>query len=207
MTWRHMRDGNKKGVAIMKNLTMKFARAVVLLGMFGCVSHETQQEPDWRVKRMSIVKSIEALTTDPSFTKKYFKALERAKNNGKSLPVVTIVRIENNDTSDGRGDAATYQMYKRLQVAIRKTGLFDVVDPKKRAEMIDVVLKEPDAGVISTAGGVQCYGEYDPSDFVMTGEVVREETGELSLNLDMADTRDGKIFWNDVITPSDSFSR
>ena len=191
----------------MKNLTMKFARVAALLGMFGCVSHETQQEPDCRDKRMSIVKSIEALTTDPSFTEKYSKALERAKNHGKPLPVVTIVRIENNDTSDGRGDAATYQMYKRLQVAIRKTGLFDVVDPKKRAEMIDVVLKETNVGVILTTGGVQCYGEYDPSDFVMTGELVREKTGELSLNLDMTNTRDGTIFWNEVVTPSDSFLR
>ena len=90
------------------------------------------------------------------------------------------MRIENN--VDESGDGKTAQMYRRLQSAVRKTGKFDIVDPEKSLEFA-----EP--------------------DFVMSGELVKEETGELSLNLDMEDVHEGTVFWNEVVTPSDSFGR
>ena len=191
----------------MKTLMMKIVSALAFCGMFGCVSQDSKPRPDWFDKRMSIVEAIESLVTDPMFTEMYAEAQEHAKKHGNVRPVLTILPIENNIKGDKRGDSATYQMYKRLQAAIRKKGKFTIVDPEKRAIMIKTVLKEPDDGVNSTARGIQFYGEYDPSDFVMTGELVREETGELSLNLDMINTRNGTVFWNAVVTPSDSFRR
>ena len=152
--------------------------AVVICHMLGCVSPKSV--PDSVQKRMTIVEAVEKLVTDPMFSEKYAVALENAKKRGKVRPVVTIMRIENN--VDDSGDAKTGQMFKRLQSAIRKTSKFDIVDPEKSLEDI-----EP--------------------DFVMSGELVREETGELSLNLDMEDLRSGTVFWNEVVTPSDSFGR
>ena len=102
------------------------------------------------------------------------------KKQGKLRPVMTIMRIENN-VDDG-GDVKTAQMYRRLQSAIRKTSKFEIVDPEKSLEDVS-------------------------PDFVMSGELVREETGELSLNLDVEDMQSGTVFWNEVVTPSDSFGR
>lgn len=161
---------------------MKHIFALILMvavcHMLGCATPKSV--PDSAQKRMTIVEALEKLDTDPMFSEKYAVALENAKKRGKVRPVMTIMRIENN--VDDSGDAKTTQMFKRLQSAIRKTSKFDIVDPEKSLEDI-----EP--------------------DFVMSGELVREETGELSLNLDMEDLRSGTVFWNEVVTPFDSFGR
>lgn len=152
--------------------------SVVSCGMLGCVSQKTT--PDSVQKRMTIVEAVEKLVVDPMFSEKYATALENAKKQGKVRPVVTIMRIENN--VDESGDAKTSQMYRRLQSVIRKTAKFEIVDPEKSIEDVS-------------------------PDFVMSGELVREETGELSLNLDIEDMQSGTVFWNEVVTPSDSFGR
>lgn len=161
---------------------MKSILAVVVTGvassMIGCASPQTV--PDSVQKRMTIVEAVEKLVADPMFSEKYAMALEIAKKQGKVRPVVTIMHFENN--VDESGDGKTAQMYRRLQSAIRKTAKFEVVDPERSLEFV-----EP--------------------DFVMSGELVREETGELSLNLDMEDLRSGTVFWNKVVTPFDSFGR
>ena len=152
--------------------------AVAVCGMIGCES--SKMAPESFQKRMTIVEALEKLETDPMFTEKYAVALANAKRQRKVRPVITIMRIENN--VDESGDGKTAQMYRRLQSAVRKTGKFDIVDPEKSLEFV-----EP--------------------DFVMSGELVKEETGELSLNLDMEDVHEGLVFWNEVVTPSDTFSR
>ena len=152
--------------------------AGVICGMVGCATPKSM--PDSVQKRMTIVEAVEKLVTDPMFSEKYAGALENAKKQGKMRPVVTIMRIENN--VDESGDGKTAQMYRRLQSAIRKTSKFEIVDPENSLEDVS-------------------------PDFVMKGELVREDTGELSLNLDMEDMPSGTVFWNEVVTPSDSFGR
>ena len=152
--------------------------AGVVCGMIGCATPKST--PDPVQKRMSIVEAVEKLVADPVFSEKRAADLKNAKRKRKARPVVTIMRIENN--VDESGDGKTAQMYRRLQSAVRKTGKFDIVDPEKSLEFA-----EP--------------------DFVMSGELVKEETGELSLNLDMEDVHEGTVFWNEVVTPSDSFGR
>lgn len=186
----------------MRRLMRLAAMTSAFCGLFGCVTPK-QRPDDWRDKRMTIVEAIEKLTVDPTFEKKYAKANKIAKKSKKDLPVVTIMRIEN--SVDDGGYSATEGMYSRLQEAIFHTQKFGIVDPGERAKMIEVIRKEPDMGVSFLTGGVQCYGKYDPSDFVMRGELCREETGELTLKLKMVDTRDGKIFWIANVTPSDAF--
>ncbi len=186
----------------MRRLTSLAATTIAFCGLFGCMTPK-QRPDDWRDKRMTIVEAIEKLTVNPRFEEKYAKAKKIAKRNKKDLPVVTIMRIEN--SVDDQGYSATEGMYSRLQEAIFNTQKFDIVDPGERAKMIEVILTEPDMGVSPLAGGIQCYGKYDPSDFVVTGELCREETGELTLKLKMQDTRDGKMFWIANVTPSDAF--
>lgn len=152
--------------------------AVVICHMLGCASPKSV--PDSVQKRMTIVEAVEKLVVDPMFSEKYATALENAKKQGKVRPVMTIMRIENN--VDEGGDGKTAQMYRRLQSAIRRTSKFEIVDPENSLEDVS-------------------------PDFVMKGELVREETGELSLNLDMEDMQSGTVFWNEVVTPSDSFGR
>ena len=153
--------------------------------------------------RLTIVQAVESLTTDPTFTELYAKATNNAKADGKDRPAVTILPIENN--ADKRGDAATRQMYRRLQTALRKTGKFEIVDPAGRKMAVDVVVSGVDNGEDNRAA--QNYGDYHSPDFVMYGELVREEDGEKSLNLQMTDVRTGSMFWSEVVTPSDALNR
>ena len=153
--------------------------------------------------RLTIVQAIESLTTDPKFTELYAKATNNARAAGKDRPTVTIQRVENN--VDYSGDVATRQMYRRLQTALRKTGMFEIVDPAGRKMAVDVIESGADNGEDSSAA--QNYGDYHSSDFVMHGELVREEDGEKSLNLQMTDVRTGSVFWSEVVTPSDVLNR
>ena len=153
--------------------------------------------------RLTIVQAIESLTTDPEFTKLYAKATNNARAAGKDRPTVTIQPIENN--ADSRGDVATRQMYRRLQTALRKTGMFEIVDSAGRKMAVDVIMSGANNGEDNSA--VQNYGDYHSSDFVMHGELVREEDGEKSLDLQVTDVRTGSVFWSEVVTPSDVLSR
>lgn len=169
----------------------------------GCVTPSSTVFRPGEEKRMSIVQAVESLLTDPTFTALYADAVKNAQGVGKRLPVVTILRIENN--ADGSGDMATRQMYRRLQVAMRKTGKFTVIDPE-RGTLVTTVIpggvaegEKPDA--------LQYVGEYSSPDFIMSGELVREETGVLSLNLTMQDVRTKTDFWSEVVTPSDLINR
>lgn len=186
---------------------MKTSMALSLLMIVavacGCVSQPSAGFRPGEENRLSIVQAVESLLTDPMFTENYAVALDAARVCGKARPVVTIMPIENN--VDNRGDAVTQQMYRRLQTAVRKTGKFDIIDPAKRKGMSDVVIKGPDLG--ESGDSVQNFGNYSSADFVMHAELVKEETGAISLNLDMEDVRSGTVFWSEVVTPSDSLVR
>ena len=175
--------------------------AVVVCGIIGCAAPKSMS--DSVQKRMTIVEAVESLLTDPTFTALYADAEKNARDAGKRLPVVTILRIENN--ADGSGDGATRQMSRRLQVAMRKTGKFTVIEPERGSLMPDTVSSGIDAGEKSDA--MQNFGEYSSPDFVMRGELVREETGDLSLDLNIQDVRTKTDFWSAVVTPSDPFNR
>lgn len=185
----------------MKINIIQISLVFAICSVIGCVTPNRDEE--WREKRLSIVEAVEKLVTDPMFTEKYAKSLRLAKKEGRKRPTMTVNRIENN--VDDRGEGVTRQMYKRLQTALRKTAKFEIIDPEERAKMTDAVLRGPDGG--ERGGSVQRIGAYDSSDFVMNGELVREETGELSLNLNIQDAHSGTVFWSEVVTPFDAFHR
>ena len=184
-------------------MSLIISMSMCIVAASGCVS---QPHPDFRSgeeSRLSVVQAVESLLIDPTFKENYAEALANAKRSGKTRPSVTILPIENN--ADNCGDVATRQMYRRLQSAIRKTGRFEIIDPARRMDMTVVGTSGIDQG--ESGEQVQSFGNYVSADFVMHGELVKEETGARSLNLDMLDTRTGLVFWNDVVTPSDSLTR
>ena len=184
-------------------MSLVISMSMCIAAASGCIS---QPHPGFRPgeeSRLSIVQAVESLLTDPRFKENYAVALANAKRSGKIRPSVTIMPIENN--ADNRGDVATRQMYRRLQSAIRKTGRFEIIDPSRRMDMTEVETKGPDQG--ESGERVQDFGNYVSADFVLHGELVKEETGSRSLNIDMLDTRTGLIFWDEVVTPSDSLTR
>ena len=162
---------------------------------------------EYTQKHRSIVKVLEQMKTDPMFTTQYDAAKKRAADAGRALPTVAVRPIENN-TGDGRSDSAvTGQMYRELIAQLRKTRLFEVIDYARRSQMKKTVVAAVDDG--ENSANLQHIGEYTSADFIMTGELRREETDDGDrvvyhhfLNLDMTDTSTGTVFWNDTAQPT-----
>ena len=162
---------------------------------------------EYTQKHRSIVKVLEQMKTDPMFTTQYDAAKKRAADTGRALPTVAVRPIENN-TGDGRSDSAvTGQMYRELIAQLRKTRLFEVIDYARRSQMKKTVVSAVDDG--ENFANLQHIGEYTSADFIMTGELRREETDDGDrvvyhhfLNLEMTDTSTGTVFWNDTAQPT-----
>lgn len=140
-------------------------------------------------KRLMVQDAIAKLVSNPVFPKLYDEAKKRAQASGKSLPVVQVEYFEYNESDGGRNmKRALRSLHSRTLAALQKTGLFMVFDPTLAP------------GVAISPDGI----DYQAADFKMTGTLIREETGALSLELNMQDVRSALIFWSDVVTPSDS---
>lgn len=165
---------------------------------------------EYTQKHRSIVKVLEQMKTDSMFTTQYDAAKKRAADAGRVLPTVAVRRIENN-TGDDRGDSvATGQMYRELIAQLRKTKLFEVIDYARRSQMKNTGIAAVDDG--ENAANLQHVGEYTSADFIMTGELRREQTDDGDrvvyhhfLNLEMTDTSTGTVFWNDTAQPTAKF--
>ena len=161
-------------------------------------------------KSLALVNVLEKMKTDPMFSSQYDKARKRALDAGRTLPTIAVRPIENN-TGDGRSDAAvTGQMYRELLTALRKTGLFEVIDYARRHQMKKTVVDAVDDG--EAPANLEHIGNYTSADFIMTGELRREQTIDRGravyhhfLNLEMTDTSTGTVFWSDTADPMVKF--
>lgn len=156
-----------------------------------------------RMEYTQQVQSVEELlgkmVTDPDFTDFYSDAQERAAARGHKRPTVVIGLIENN-TGPGSNDYETAQMRAELKTALRKTRLFTVIDLQERERMKRRVPGEVDGG--ARGDNTQSIGEYDASDYEMSGEIVRKHTDGVwfhCLNLWMLDTSSGDVAWSDTV--------
>lgn len=161
---------------------------------------------EYTQKRLSIVKVLDQMKTDPMFTTQYAAAKKRAADAGRVLPTIAVRPIENN-TGDGRSDSAvTGQMYREIIAQLRKTKLFEMIDYARRSQMKKIVVAAVDDG--ENPANLQHIGEYTSADFIMTGELRREQTDDGDrvvyhhfLNLEMTDTSTGTVFWSDTAQP------
>jgi len=161
---------------------------------------------EYTQKRLALVNVLEKMRTDPMFSSQYDKARKRALDAGRTLPTIAVRPIENN-TGDGRSDSAvTGQMYRELLTALRKTGLFEMIDYARRTQMRNTVVSAVDSG--EAPSNLEHIGNYTSADFIMTGELRREQTDDRGravyhhfLNLEMTDTSTGTVFWSDTAEP------
>ena len=161
---------------------------------------------EYTQKRLALVNVLEKMRTDPMFSSQYDKARKRALDAGRTLPTIAVRPIENN-TGDGRSDSAvTGQMYRELLTALRKTGLFEMIDYARRTQMRNTVVSAVDSG--EAPSNLEHIGNYTSADFIMTGELRREQTADRGravyhhfLNLEMTDTSTGTVFWSDTAEP------
>ena len=156
---------------------------------------------EYTQKKLAMVQIIEKLLTDPMFTPQYDNARKRALAAGRTLPTIAVRPIENN-TGDGRSDSdATGQLYRELITAIRKTGKFEMIDYTRRKGMMTTAVGGVDSG--EAPSNLEHIGNYTSADFIMTGELKRERTGDTYhhfLNLEMTDTASGTVSWSDTAT-------
>lgn len=139
------------------------------------------------------------MLTDPDFADIYADAKARAEARGHKRPTVVVGLIENN-TGPGSNDYETAQMRAELKTALRKTRLFTVIDLQERERMKKMAQAEADGG--ARGDNIQSIGEYDASDFAMSGEIARKPTGGVwfhFLNLVMVDTSSGDVAWSDTV--------
>lgn len=164
------------------------------------------QKMEYPQKSRAITEMIGRLLTDPQFKNLYSTATERAKKRGHRLPTVIICEIEDN-TEAGGTDASTAQIRRELKNALRKTGMFAIIDIGERAKMANVVLHEPDAGAKDDNNA--SYGEYWSGDFLMRGELSKDDVaGRVYfhfLNLWMTDPVTGAEIWGDTVKVSKEY--
>jgi hypothetical protein len=144
-----------------------------------------------------VTEAVSRLLTDPMFTVRYSEKC-KIRGNGK-LPLVAIAPLENN-VPDGRSDAAAMgQFSKELMVALRKTGKFDLLDDLANPALMNRITSGNNDG--ESASAAQSFGDYDPPDFYLTGDVRRFLDDGIythCLNLQMLDTSTRRVFWSDT---------
>ena len=154
---------------------------------------------EYTQKSRSVTEAVEAILTDPDFTYSYKAAMKRAKKRGHARPVIIVNQIEAGEDPETTNYEATSQMRKELKMALRKTRKFLVVDLQERALMNRTVIEDVDGG--AAGGNLDSYENYAAAEFVMTGDLQKESTGNIYFhffNLQMTDTSSGTE-WNEIV--------
>lgn len=146
----------------------------------------------------AVEEMVGKLLSDPDFGDLYADAKARAELREHKRPTVMVAwPIQ---PLPGHGDHETAQMRTELMNALRKTRLFTVVDLQEREMMKQMVIAEADGG--ARGDNTQHIGDYEASDFVMRGKVVRENIGGIwfhCFNLLMVDTASGNPAWSGTV--------
>lgn len=151
-------------------------------------------------KSLAVTELLERFLTDPDFDNFYKIARQRAEQRGHQRPTVVIREIEDNTRPGVADSQSTGQIRRELKAALRKTELFAVIDLYERARMVDTANAEANGGAASD--NLQSFGEYESGDYVMFGEITREDVGGHDffhfLNLRILDVVTGNEIWSDT---------
>lgn len=121
----------------------------------------------------------------------------------RDLPVLQIGNIENYSTT--RAQQKLESVRRRLEVALRKTRLFDIVDDAASAESVSETLAESltvnaDIG-LKNDEGLQAFGRHASADYQMYGRYRAFVDGgrySYELTLQLIDLHTGKQVWSDI---------
>lgn len=197
----------------MKKVAMTVAAATLAAVLAGCETASKSRYGDVNddvygsKTRMEYTQQVQLgeevlgkMMVDPDFADFYSDAKERAAARGHKRPTVVVGLIENYADPETTNFEETSQMRKELMAALRKTRLFTVIDLQERERMKKTAQEEVDGG--ARGDNIQSIGEYDASDFTMSGEIVRKPIGGVwfhFLNLLMVDTSSGDEAWSDTV--------
>lgn len=139
--------------------------------------------PTYATKSLAMTELVEQLISDPGFSDFYDEALKIAASREHKLPTIAVLPIENNCGAGAR-DRDFSQVFRELQVALRRTKKFRVVDYRLAKGGGDIDIEESDIGIEPV--NVQNYGSYAAPDFRMTCQATKELGGLYFLNAQIA---------------------
>lgn len=148
--------------------------------------------------KTAVANLVDKLKADEGFQEHY----ELLASKKRDLPVLQIGNIANLSTS--RVQQKLESARRRLETALRKTRLFDIVDDAASAESISDALAESltvNANVgLKNEDGLQAFGEHASADYAMLGRYREFHDGDrysYELSLQLIDLHNGKQVWSD----------
>ena len=149
--------------------------------------------------KTSVAELVAKMQQNDGFTEAY--ELKEAKKG--SLPVLQIGNIEN--LTDERVTQKLESARRRLEIALRKTRLFDIVDDAASAESVseklaDSIVKNTDVG-LKGGDNLQHFGAHASADYQIYGRYRKFHDGDrytYELSLQLIDISTGKQVWSDL---------
>ena len=144
---------------------------------------------------------VAKMQDDEGFTEHY--NLLASKKSGGDLPVLQIGNIEN--YTQDRIQQKLESARRRLEIALRKTRLFDITDDAASAESVsetlaDSIVKNADVG-LKGDDNLQHFGGHASADYQIYGRYHSFRDGDrytYELMLQLIDISNGKQIWSDV---------
>lgn len=149
--------------------------------------------------KTAVADLVDKMTTDDGFQEHY----ELLASKKHDLPVLQIGNIDNITTN--RVQQKLESARRRLETALRKTRLFDIVDDAASAESVSETLAESlavNANVgLKNDDGLQHFGKHASADYQMYGRYREFADGDrhsFELSLQLIDLHTGKQIWSDI---------
>ena len=149
--------------------------------------------------KLAVAELVASMQQDEGFKDAY--ELKEAKKG--SLPVLQIGNIEN--LTQDRAMQRLESARRRLEIALRKTGLFEITDDAASAESVSETLAgslaaNANAGLKGN-DNLQHFGAHVSADYQMYGRYRKFHDGErftYELSLQLIDIATGKQVWSDL---------
>lgn len=151
--------------------------------------------------KSAIVDLVAKMQDDEGF-QEHYELLASKKANG-ALPVLQIGNIEN--LSEDRVQQKLESARRRLEIALRKTRLFDITDDAASAESVsgtlaDSITKNANIG-LNDGANLQRFGTHVSAEYQMYGRYRSFRDGDrhtYELSLQLIDLSNGKQIWSDL---------
>lgn len=149
--------------------------------------------------KAAVADLVQKMQGDEGFQEAY--ELKASKKG--SLPVLQIGNIEN--YTDERVRQKLESARRRLEIALRKTRLFDITDDAASAESVtetlaDSIVKNAEVG-LKGDDNLQHFGEHVSADYQIYGRYRKFHDGDrytYELTLQLIDIATGKQLWSDL---------
>lgn len=147
---------------------------------------------------------VAKLQNDDGFLENY--ELKASKKPNGDLPVLQIGNIDSEAQPGERVTQKVESARRRIEIALRKTRLFEIKDDAAAAEsnsenLAASIVKNAETG-LEGDGNVQHFGEHVSADYQMYGRFRTIRDGDRythELSLELFDIATGRKIWNDLL--------